>query len=776
MVICGQEFSATIIDRIKETINIEPLLSRRSFSRRICEWLNWKRDNGKPKDMSCRVALKKMHTRGIITLPAPKYQHSFKPVKDSLPVEVDVVSNLKCSLQGLENIEVVKVTRYSKTSHIWTALMRKYHYLGAGPLCGAQMRYLFKSSRYGWLGGFSFSAAAWRLSVRDSWIGWNDSARKHNLHRIVANSRFLILPQVQVPNLASHVLSRCVARVKEDWLEAYGIEPMLLETFVEQGRFKGTCYQAANWKLVGATCGRGRQDRRNTASVPVKDVYVYPLRTDALEILCGEPVECISTNFFSPALPVQDWVEAEFCRTDYGDNRLNKRLLDITRSFFARPQASVPQACVTRAKTKAAYRFFDHKDTTMDKTLASHYETTLSRVSKEKVVLSVQDTTSLNYNAHPATGGLGSIGSYSATGLMGLQVHDTMAFNLEGTPLGLLDVQCWARDPEDFGKAKRRHELPIEQKESYKWLKSFQKTTEARKRCPDTMLVSIGDREADIYELFSLAKTAATRVELLVRSKENRRLANEQGRLWEKVSAAPVSGVQEIYIPRQGNRKSRTARLDVRFAEVTLKPPKRKVALDNLTVWAVYAKEADAPEGVKPLEWMLLTTIKVSTFEQAIEKLQWYTLRWGIEVYHRTLKSGCKIEERQLGHADRIETCLAIDMVVAWRIYHLTKLGREIPDMPCTVFFADEEWKALVAYKTQNPVPPEKPPTLQEATHMVASLGGFLGRKGDGQPGTKSLWLGLQRLDDISATWKFMAVNYAPHLLNPTVSSDPGYG
>jgi len=172
------------------------------------------------------------------------------------------------------------------------------------------------------------------------------------------------------------------------------------------------------------------------------------------------------------------------------------------------------------------------------------------------------------------------------------------------------------------------------------------------------------------------------------------------------------------------------------------------------------AQEIDCPDDVKePIQWKLLTTVEVVTFEHAILMVEWYALRWGIEVYHRTLKSGCKIEERQLGHADRIESCLAIDMVVAWRIYHLTKLGREVPDLPCTEYFEDAEWKALLAYKYQNPIPPKQPPSLRNAIHLVASLGGFLGRKSDGEPGTKSLWIGLQRLDDITAMWKIMAAH-----------------
>jgi hypothetical protein len=351
-----------------------------------------------------------------------------------------------------------------------------------------------------------------------------------------------------------------------------------------------------------------------------------------------------------------------------------------------------------------------------------------------------------------------------------------MAFNQEGTPLGLLDVQCWARDEKDFGKRKRRHEVAIEQKESYKWLASFRKIAEAQKQAPQSTLVSIADREADIYEFFELALSDPSMPKLLVRAEQDRLLAEGQGHFWEKMEREEMAGFQEIRVPRQKNRPARVARLEVRFGQVTLKPPTRKKSHRELTLWAVWAREAEIPVEGERIEWMLLTTLPVTTFEQAVEKLAWYTIRWGIEVYHRTLKSGCKVEERQLGHADRIETCLAIDMVVAWRIFHLAKLGRETPDVPCTVFFEEAEWKALVAYITQNPKPPEKVPTLREAMRMVATLGGFLGRKGDGDPGTKSLWLGIQRLDDLSSMWKLLTTIPNSYSSSPLVSSNPGYG
>ena len=719
------------------------------------------------------MALLRLDRRGVIRLgplnhPAPGRN------KRELCEPLVTVEPIVCDLSELGQVTLVKVgSSDSKVSRLWNEWMERYHYLGSGPLCGAQLRYLIRSAEGKYLGALAFSAAAWRVKARDGWIGWSDGARQNNLSKVLCNSRFLILPWVKVKNLASHVLSLSAKRLSGDWQERYGYAPVLLETFVERGRFVGTSYRAANWVCVGQSVGRGRQDRARSFSVPRKDVYVYALTKHAREVLCraepkAEPEHRARQNN-------QDWAKEEFGQAKLGDQRLNQRLLTVARDFYNRPQANLAQACQSRAKTKAAYRFFDHPKITMDKLLQSHYEATLNRISEEKIVLVAQDTTSLNYSAHPATVGLGPI-STKPEGVVGLLLHDSMAFNLSGTPLGLLDVQCWARDPKQFGKKQLRHELPIEQKESQKWLSAYRKVAEAAKRCPNTTLVSVGDREADIYELFHLALNDPSGAHLLVRAEHNRQLVEEQGRLWEQIEEEPVAGIQVLNVARQAKRAPREARLEVRFKEVRLTPPIRKRELGELSITAILAQEIDVPEGAEPLQWMLLTTMAVNHFDQATEKLSWYAKRWGIEVYHRTLKSGCKIEERQLGSADRIQACLAIDMVVAWRIFHLTKLGRETPDVPCTVFFEQAEWKALYCFVRQDPKPPDQPPTLREAVRMVASLGGFLGRAADGEPGTKSLWLGIQRLDDIAATWKFMALNFAPHLLSPPVSSNSGYG
>lgn len=749
MQVTAREFSEEIIERIRLRVQVDAELTRSALSREVCSWLDWRGFDGRLKEMSCRVALLKLARRGIIELPQPQGSPGQWRIADHHgEMSWPVVHKPFAELGRVWLVPVDSGQR--RLSQQWWAMMHTHHPLGAGPLCGAQLRYLI-ASELGVLGGLSFSAPAWRLAARDRWIGWDDASRRAGLSKLVANSRFLILPTVRVPHLASHVLSIALARLGADWQARYGVRPVLVETFVDSTRYRGTCYRAANWTALGQTQGRGRQDRTHAAAGAPKDIWVYPLQSHWRASLCVGSQE---PRPAAPQAPAEDWAQQEFggCALDA---RLKKRLLILARDFYARPSANVPQACSSRAKTKAAYRFLDHDETSMDTLLQPHYRATEARLAHESVVLAVQDTTSLDYTTHARTEGTGPIGSW-VNGPQGLHLHSTLAFSTQGTPLGFLDAQCWARDREDFGKKARRQREPIEAKESFKWLKSYQAVAAVQARLSKTVLVSVGDREADVYELFREALAHPHGPKLLIRAKHNRQLLNEQARLWQHLQAQPIAGVQVLQVPRQGSRIARAAHLAIRFAEVTVQSPARKTQEPALRVWALFAQEQQTPPGVKPLEWLLLTTLPVTSFEQAIEKLVWYTRRWGIEVLHRTLKSGCRIEQRQLAQAERLEACLAIDLVVAWRIYHLSKLGREVPQAPCTVYFDEAQWQALMVFTTKNPVPPLQPPTLREAMHRTAALGGFLGRKNDGEPGTQTLWLGLQRLDDIVAMWQVM--------------------
>lgn len=704
-----------------------PDISRYRLARETCEHFNWRDALGRPKEMACRKALGVLAQSNLIELPLKG--RAPPPARPLPPLEL---TPIEAQLAELGEIKLVPVSGQTpELSQRWHTLMQA-HPLGGGPLVGAQMRYLIGCER-GWLGALAFSAGARRLRARDSWLGWADEERQANLERIVCNSRFLILPSVRVPHLASHVLARVCQRLPQDWTERYGYAPWLVETFVDTPH-AGTCYRAAGWNEIGTSQGRGRQDTAHQHTLSRKRLFVKVLEPERFGACARLPT------------PPPDWAQAEFAGAAL-EPRLLQRAVTIAHDFFARPMAQIPQACETWARTKAAYRFFANPRVTMQTLLAGHYRSSLERCQHESIVLAVCDSSALNYTAHPLTRGLGPIGSHSE-GPIGLWLHETLAFTPGGLPLGLLDAKCWARDAQTFGIRHMRKQRPIEDKESHKWLDSWAATCRAQDQAPSTQFVMVADRESDVFEL--LAQTRGQRAQLLIRAEQSRKLLDEERCLWPFMQAQPIAGELEVQVGRRDDQPARTARLAVRHAEVTLKAPGARKQLGTVTVWAVWAQEIDTPSGCAPLDWMLLTTAPTETFAHACERLHWYAKRWGIEIYHRILKSGCNIEDRQLNGADRLEACLAIDMVVAWRVMHLVHLNREVPQLPATVYFDDMQWRALVAYVTKNPNPPDQTPTLGEAVRMLGRLGGHLGRKHDGEPGAEVLWRALQRLDDIT--------------------------
>lgn len=753
MQICGREFNAATIAQIEGILRTDPSLSRRALSLQVCELLEWRAANGRLKEVSCRKALLELHRRGLIALPAAEpccFQRAGpQPPEPSLDRHCEA-PELRCALEELGEIRIVPVSsRYSQASQIWNELMQRWHYLGKGPLCGAQIRYLIESSRHGWVGALAFSAAQWRLKERDKYIGWSEGARRAPLQQVVCNSRFLIPPCVQVPNLASKALSLSLSRLVKDWMERYAYAPVLAETLVDPRRFTGTCYRAANWQPVGQTVARPTPFPNGKVAEGPKDIYLYPLCDDWKEVLCAEPeVPLCSTP--PPEAPA-DWTEEEFARVPFFDERLKQRLFTLAADFFAQPGELIPQVSEgSAAKTKAAYRFFKNPQVDRPTLLRPHIESTIERVRSQPIILAVQDTTTLNYTAHPAEG----VGPINTTqdSAVGLILHDTMAFTPEGTPLGLLHVQCWARDPEEAGKRESRHERPIAEKESLKWLVSYRAVAEAQKLCPNTVLISVADREADIYELFHEAVQDPQGPRLLVRAERTRQRRvepeDEKEALWPRMEAEPIAGTIQVAVPRRDSRPARTAQLEVRCAPVVLTPPTRS-KLPPLSMWAVYAREVGYSAAVKePIDWMLLTTVKAESFEEACQRLSWYSRRWGIEVYHRTIKSGCRIEDRRLDDADSLEACLAIDLVVAWRVHWLTQMGREKPNTPCDQALKEEEWRVLSAWATGTIA--ATAPSAQAATRWIGKLGGWLTRGKQDYPGTTCMWRGLVRLQSMT--------------------------
>jgi hypothetical protein len=714
--------------------------SRGRLAQHLCETFNWRGPSGRLQLLDARKLLRELETKQQIELQPPCRtvpRANSVPAYRGAPIKVEKLSEI-----GPIELILLPPGR-SPQAELWKSIL-VHHPLGAGPLCGAQLRYLIKSSQ-GWVGALAFSAAARHVRVRDQWIGWSLRARIHHRHEVLNNSRFLILPNVHVPDLASHVLSLASRRLVTDWLSRYHYEPMLLETYVDTDQHRGHCYRAANWEYLGQTQGRGRQDAKRKSKFSPKALWVYPLRRDARKRLRPEPPKAPSHQ------PGQHWTEQE-CGRARLPKRLEKRLELLIGDFFARPTANIPQACGSWVKAKAAYRFFKNPKVRKEFILESHFEETAARVAEQAVVLAVQDTSFLDYSSHPQTRGLGPIGTKSHDKALGLLVHGTMAFTPSGLPLGLIDLQSWARDPKDMGKSERRKQLPIDQKESFKWISSFRKARGLQERCARSRIISVGDRESDVYELFLEAQRPGAPA-LVIRAERDRALNQEEGLLWEKMEKEPVRASYELEVQAAKNRRARTAQMEVRFAPVSLKPPQRLRGRPPVALWAVYAVEASASDPEERLEWMLLTTLEVRCVEEALQVIGYYKQRWGIERFHKVLKSGCRIEDRQLGDARSLEACLAIDAMVAWRIYFACHLAREVPDAPCTIFFEEQEWKALTAFQKRQRSPAAQPPTLKEMIALVGGLGGWLGRKSDGPPGTEVLWRGFQRLDDITDAW-----------------------
>lgn len=449
------------------------------------------------------------------------------------------------------------------------------------------------------------------------------------------------------------------------------------------------------------------------------------------------------------------WSYTEFAHVDLGDERLHRRLRILAGQFAQQPLANIPQACGNWAQSKAAYRFFSNPKVNFVAILKAHAQATCQRMKPLAVVLCPQDTTTLNYTPHATTQGLGPIGNRAHTPL-GFLVHSTVAVSPAGELLGVLHCHCWARPRRAHKgrKKKHRNRLPLAKKESQRWLDSFVRLQELAPSLPATQLVSVADREGDLYELLGLALAPDNPVGLLVRMQHDRRVEGQKKASLFKVLARQLVGGQMIVeVPRQGKTPARKATLEVRWSQVTLSTPRLKSQQAPLTLWAVEAREVGAPQGVTSIRWRLLSSLPVQSLAQAQEKIQWYARRWTIEEVHRVLKSGCQVEARQLATRARLERALAVDIVVAWKVLSLSRAARFTPDAPASQWLRTEEWQALYGYWNRTGQGAQEPPSIAEATEWIACLGGFLARAGDGFPGPVVLWRGLHRLKDITESW-----------------------
>ena len=440
----------------------------------------------------------------------------------------------------------------------------------------------------------------------------------------------------------------------------------------------------------------------------------------------------------------EDWVLAETSSADLGDERLNRRLELMLRRLADQPEKSIPVALRGWSETQAAYRFFDNEKVTAEKVLSPHREATLQRIRQHPVVLCVEDTSELDFTSRAETEGLGPL-NYELT--RGIHLHPMIAVTPERLCLGVLGFWRWVRDARDHGGKDRQDRLSraLEDKESLRWVEGYKSVCALQEEVGETRLVYMADRDSDLFELFEAAE--ANQAAWLIRAAQNRAVRSG-GLLREKVGQAPCLGQIEFDLPPGRGRSPRRVVQSLRTARVLLRPPYRPdKKLPPVEVTALWALEENPPAGEDPIDWLLLSSLAVESFADACEKIQWYLGRWQIEVYFHILKNGCKVEQLQLQSRERLEVALALYLIVAWRVLYLTRLGRTVPDLSCEVAFSRPEWRAVYLV-SQRRAPPAEPPRLQEILSLVAGLGGYLARKGDGPPGPKTIWIGLQRVRD----------------------------
>jgi Transposase DNA-binding/Transposase Tn5 dimerisation domain len=467
---------------------------------------------------------------------------------------------------------------------------------------------------------------------------------------------------------------------------------------------------------------------------------------------------------------MQPWIEHELRTVDLADQRLNTRYRVLLDRFSSKPTLSIPAACNGWSETQAAYRFFDNDRVDPGQLLRPHYDATVERIREQPIVLIPQDTTEFNLTrAREKIGG-----PLTDENHWGLHDHVALAVTPQRLALGVVHSFVWARDPEDFHKRKEARYKPIEEKESYRWLEGYRRACAIAAQAPQTKIICVSDSEGDIYECFAAAAGLdGPKAEWIVRACQDRSLADATaGKLYDTLAAGPTLGTLQVEVsvrPAQSHdgskrrqaRSARTTTVTVRARRVTLQAPWRPgQELADLEVNAVLVREVDPPAGEPPIEWLLLTSLPVETFAQACNVIHYYTCRWEIEVFFRVLKSGCTVEELQLETVERFTNCLALYLIVAWRVLFVMRLGRECPEMPCEAAFTEEEWRAVYQIVKGKPAPAM--PSLGAMMVMVAELGGYLNRKHDGPPGPQTLWIGLQRARDFALAWSIFTAPQAP--------------
>jgi hypothetical protein len=452
-----------------------------------------------------------------------------------------------------------------------------------------------------------------------------------------------------------------------------------------------------------------------------------------------------------------DGIADELQGIDLGDIRLNKRSKQVIEALAANPEASINASCEGWNDTLAAYRFFDNDVVSPEQILQPHLEATQRRMREQPVVLIVQDTTELDYTPHPPK----DARCLNTEQRFGLYEHVHLAVTPDKLCLGVVGSESFDRAPESLGQTKERRTLPIEDKESFRWLKGYRLACQLAAECPDTQIVSVADREADIYDIFVDARQQpGLRAEYIIRAQEDRSTLErdpESGpmayhKVRDEVSRSKLRTTRTIELCQTPKRAARQAYLEIRAISVEVKPPHARKHLLPVTYHVVLVEEVGGPGDDTDLSWLLITTLPIETIEDVLRVIDYYVVRWMVEIYFRTLKTGCRVEDIQLETTDRLKRCLAFYKIIAWRVLYLTYLNRTCPKLPCTAVFDESEWKSVWRVVTKKAIP-KKPPTLSRFMKLLTQLGGYNNRATEAPPGPQPLWIGLRRMTDFATAW-----------------------
>ncbi len=728
------------VPEVSATVAAHRDKSRRALAGMVCDQFRLVDARGEKRLAGCMKALRVLHSEEQIALPPPQVKLPIakprllgKPVPEAVDVPADV--------REIEDFEIVRVDS-AQDRAIWNTLMDEEHPRGVTTFAGAQMRYLIKSA-HGYLGAVGFSAAALYLKARDRWMAWSHEQRSGHLKRVVNLSRFLIRPSVRCKNLASFVLGRVFRRLSSDFMARYKYVPYVVETFVGP-RYEGTCFKAAGFQYLGLTLGRGRHAPSGVGKHSRKKVFAYELDPAWRDRLGVPHVELRPRLEVGAGLASDSWAEQEFGGAELGHIRRTARLVKsaaLVAKTMGKPVTTVPNRDL--AAVRGYWRFIEKADRfgiTPAKILAPHRQRTIERMRTQKTVLCVQDGTDISYSTRPQCDGLEVIGSNQTKAqARGVHLHATLALNDEGLPLGVL--RCSYRKKEG-------------QTTTHQWIDGLRDIDEAAQTLPrKTRVLSVMDREADAFEIFAAQRTLK-RTDVLIRAKHDRNLGKNHDRLFKAMRRGPAAGVLELLVERLSlraksgrithkGRPKRNARMEVRFRQVRL-PATGGFAEDPVKVSAVHVREIAPPKGADRIEWFLLTTVEVTSLQEAEQILEYYTLRWRVEDTFRVLKTGCRVEKLRMQQAENLHRAITLHIVTSWRLMLMTLLGRVTANMDAEVIFTDAEMHMLRVYARNYDLPELK--DLASGILLMAMMGGYMNRKHDPPPGHEIMWRGYASL------------------------------